>query len=149
MYYINENKWLVDKQHPTAKIERDKRIKNQKRQIFNDTEEFIGKDDFINRYILIPCAISDNDNFMPMYQHKHEGSSSLNKSWVNVDINNTLSVKTYPLNKFIEMIPDHIEYIEHIKIDCERHDLNVLISGKECLYRVAVITVEDRNCYKF
>lgn len=30
----------------------------QKRQIFNDTEEFIKKEDYMNRYILIPTSIS-------------------------------------------------------------------------------------------
>ena len=148
-YYFNKNKWLVDKQHPTAEIEVNKRIKNQKRQIFNDTEEFIGKDDFMKRYILIPCAISINDSYMPMYQHIHEGSSSLEKTWHNVDKNNTMLVKSYPLKKFIDMIPDKYEYIEHVKIDCEGHDLKVLESAEDRIHRIAVITVEDNNCTKF
>ena len=48
-----QNKWLVDKDHPSAKIESEKRIKNQKYNIFEDTEEFIKKEDYLNRYKLI------------------------------------------------------------------------------------------------
>ena len=125
MYYINRNKWLVDNGHPAALIEKNKRIKNQKRQLYNDTEEFINKDDFMNRYILIPCAISD-DNFKKLYQHNHEGSNSLNEDWSNININEYLYVKTYPLKKFIDMVPENINFIEHVKIDCEGHDLIVI-----------------------
>lgn len=149
MYYINQNKWLVDNNHPSALIEKNKRIKNQKRQIFNDTEEFINKNDYINRYIIIPCAISSNDGFEKLYKHNHEGSSSLNDSWHNINRNEYLYVKTYPLKKFIDMVPEYITFIEHVKIDCEGYDLNVIQSAGDSINRIAVITCEDKNCYNY
>ena len=78
MYFMNENKWLLDNKHETAEIEKQKRIKNQKRQLFNDTEEFIKKEDYMNRYILIPTAISSTIGTLTMYNNKHEGSTSFN-----------------------------------------------------------------------
>ena len=148
MYYINQNKWLVDNNHSTALIEKNKRIKNQKRQIFNDTEEFINKNDFMNRYIIIPCAISLNDGFEKLYNHKHEGSSSLNDSWHNINTNEYIYVKTFPLKKFIDMVPEDINFIEHVKIDCEGHDLNVIKSAGESIINSSN-NMEDINCHSY
>lgn len=145
MYYINKNKWLVDKDHPSAKIESEKRIKNQKYSIFEDTEEFIKKEDYLNRYIFIPVAISNTEGIKTLYNNKHEGSSSLEKTWGGIDINNKTDVMAFKLRKFIEMIPERFTYIEHLKIDCEGHDLNVLKSCEDLIGRIAVITIEEKN----
>ena len=150
MYYINQNKWLIDKHHPTALIEREKRKKYQRRQIFNNTEEFISKNDFMTRYLFIPVGISDTESIKKLYINKNsDGSNSLDPSWEGCNINNYIKIKTFPLKKFIEMIPDHLDFIEHLKIDCEGHDLVVLKSAGKTLNKIAVITVEDNNCRNY
>ena len=58
-------------------------------------------------------------------------------------------MKTFPLKKFIDMIPEDINFIEHVKIDCEGHDLNVIKSAGESINRIAVITCEDINCHSY
>ena len=47
------------------------------------------------------------------------------------------------------MIPDKYTYIEHVKIDVESHDLEVLLSAENTIERIAVITVEDENCHSY
>jgi len=149
MYYMNENKWLLDGNHETAKVERDKRIKKQTRQIFNDTEEFISKDDCMKRYLLIPTAISTGSGTMDMYNNRHEGSTSLERNWTGNILDSTFKVNIHPLKKYIQMVPDRYKYIEHIKIDCEGHDMEVIKSCGELIDRVAVFTVEDKNAGHF
>ena len=149
MYYMNENKWLLDRNHETAKIEKKKRITHQKRQIFNDTEEFISKDDYLKRYIIIPTAISTVSGNLDMYNNVHEGSTSLEKDWKGNKLDSVFKVNADPLKKYIEMVPDRYEYIEHVKIDCEGHDKEVLKSCGDLIDRVAVFTVEDIAAGKF
>jgi FkbM family methyltransferase len=149
MYFMNQNKWLLDRTHKTAKIEKDKRINSQKRQIFNDTEEFINKDDYMKRYLLIPTAISNVSGTMDMYNNKHEGSTSLEKNWSGNNLNSTFKVNVHPLKKFIKMVPNRYEYIEHVKIDCEGHDMEVIKSCGDLIDKVAVFTVEDKNAGQF
>tara|TARA_R110002074_G_scaffold309006_2_gene479739 strand:- start:248 stop:1012 length:765 start_codon:yes stop_codon:yes gene_type:complete len=149
MYYMNENKWLLDNKHETAQIEEKKRIKKQKRQIFNDTEEFIKKEDYMNRYILIPTAISSTTGTLVMYNNKHEGSTSLERGWANNILDDTFKVNSDTLKKYIEMVPDRYEYIEHVKIDCEGHDIEVLKSCGDLIDKVAVFTIEDNNASSF
>ena len=117
----------------------------QKYNIFADTEEFIKKEDYLNRYIFIPVAISNEEGIKTLYNNKHEGSSSLEKTWGGIDINNKTDVMAFKLRKFIEMIPERFTYIEHLKIDCEGHDLNVLKSCEDLIGRIAVITIEENN----
>ena len=147
LYYINQNKWLIDNNHPTAKIEMDKRKKNTKTIPFSDnTEEFINRNDFMNRFIIVPCAISNKEGYSDLYFSKHEGSSSLNKNW-SLTLNETFKVPTYPLKKFIDMIPDRFEYIDHLKIDAEGHDIKVLRSLDDRIQKIAAITTEQRLDY--
>ncbi len=148
MYFMNENKWLIDKEHDTAKSEKEKR-KNQKRQIFNDTEEFINKDDYMKRYLLIPTAISGTSGTMDMYNNKHEGSTSLEKNWYGNKLDSTFKVNVHPLKKFIQMVPDRYEYIEHVKIDCEGHDEEIVKSCGDLIDKVEVFTVEDKNAGQY
>ena len=117
----------------------------KKEHIFEDTEEFIKKEDYLNRYIFIPVAISNTEGIKTLYNNKHEGSSSLEKTWGGIDINNKTDVMAFKLRKFIEMIPERFTYIEHLKIDCEGHDLNVLKSCEDLIGRIAVITIEEKN----
>lgn len=149
MYYINQNKWLIDKNHPSALLEKKKREQNQKRQIFNDTEEFIDKDDYMKRYILIPTAISTKSGQLNMFENINEGSTSLEKSWYGNILDNTFKVNVQPLKKYIEMVPERFKYIEHIKIDCEGHDIEVLKSCGDLIKKVAVFTIEDKNAMDY
>lgn len=47
------------------------------------------------------------------------------------------------------MVPDRYEYIEHVKIDCEGHDIEVLKSCGDLIDKVAVFTIEDSNASSF
>lgn len=145
LYYLRQNKWLIDNEHPSALIEKNKRIKNHKRQIFNDTEEVIEKEDFKTRFILLPCAINETKEFTIMYNNKHEGSSSLNPNWNGCDINDTIPIYTIPLSDVLSKIPENFEYIDHLKVDCESLDLNVIKSAGKYLQKIVVITCEDDN----
>ena len=145
MHYLRENKWLIDNKHPSALIEKNKRIKNQKRQIFNDVEEVLEKNDFKNRFILLPCAINERREHTYMYNNKHAGSSSLNSNWPGCDINDKIPVYTIPLSDILSKIPNNFEYIDHLKVDCESLDLNVIKSAGNYLEKIAVITFEDNN----
>lgn len=149
LYFIRQNKWLVDNKHPSAEIEKNKRIKNQKRQIFNDTEEIIEKEDFKKRFIILPCAINETSEFTNMYSNVHEGSSSLNPNWNGCDKNDTIPIFTIPLSDILSKIPDRFEYIDHLKIDCESLDLKVVKSCGKYLQKIVVITVEDENVSKY
>lgn len=143
LYYINQNKWLVDNEHKTAEIERNKRQTNPKLKLFNNTEEFINRKDFMDRFILVPCAISTTEGHADLHFSKHEGSSSLNKNWPLLT-DESFKVATYPLQKFVDMIPDRFEYIDHLKIDAEGHDIDVLKSLGDRITKVASITTEQR-----
>ena len=46
-------------------------------------------------------------------------------------------------------IPDRYEYIEHVKIDCEGHDTEVVKSCGDLIDKVAVFTVEDNSASSF
>ena len=47
------------------------------------------------------------------------------------------------------MVPNRYEYIEHVKIDCEGHDMEVIKSCGDLIDKVAVFTVEDKNAGQF
>ena len=103
----------------------------------------------MKRYLLIPTAISTVSGTMDMYKNIHEGSTSLEKKWNGNKLDSTFKVNVHPLKKFIQMVPDRYEYIEHVKIDCEGHDEEVLKSCENLIDKVAVFTVEDKNAGQF
>lgn len=43
------------------------------------------------------------------------------------------------------MIPKRYIYIDHLKIDAEGNDLDVLKSAEDSIKRCAIITIEDNN----
>ena len=145
MYYLRQNKWLIDNKHPSAIQEKNKRIQKQKRQIFNDTEEVIEKEDFKKRFIFLPCAIDEQVGFNNLYNNIHEGSSSLNSKWKGCDVNDKIPVFTITLSDILSKIPERFQYIDHLKVDCESLDLIVVKSAGKYLQKIVVVTVEDNN----
>ena len=142
-HYVSENVWLVDNNHPTAKIERDKRTRNGLHSSFcENTEEFVKENDVLTRYIIVPTAISNSEGHKLLYLDKHHGSSSFSGKSVS-PTGKSHYVPTFPLSKFIKMILDRFEHIDHLKIDAEGHDINVLESGD--ITKFVVITMEMRD----
>ena len=149
IHNFKKNLWLLNNNDISAIEEQKKRELNQKRNIFSNTEEVLDTNSYMNKYILIPCAIGNEENYKSFYLNKHHGSSSLNINWNNCDKNNNIQVLVKPLKNFINMIPDEYEYIEHLKIDAESYDLEVLLSAENTIERVAVIAVEDESCHSY
>lgn len=149
MYLINKQKWLCDGEHPSGKKESDKRIKHQKRQIFNNLEEYLKCEDAYNRFIFLPCAILESEGFHTLYNNSHEGSTSFNPRWHGSLINDTLQTYSMKLSRLIKMIPERFEYIEHLKVDCESLDLIVLKSAEDLISKAAVVTIEDGNAAQY
>ena len=149
IHNFKKNLWLLNNKDISAIQEQQKREKNQKRNIFNNTEEFLDINSYMNKYILIPCAIGKKESYKKFYLNKHHGSSSLNKNWNGCDTDNNIEVLVKPLKEFINMISDKYEYIEHLKIDAESYDLEVLLSAENTIERIAVITVEDESCHSY
>lgn len=149
IHNFKKNLWLLNNEDESALKEKTKRQVNQKRDIFNNTEEYLETNSYMNKYILIPCAIGKKESYKKFYLNKHHGSSSLNKNWNGCDTDNNIEVLVKPLKEFINMIPDKYEYIEHLKIDAESYDLEVLLSAENTIERIAVITVEDESCHSY
>jgi len=99
----------------------------------------------MKRYIFIPSAIGTKEGFSELFDNTHEGSYSLNTNWTGILKNSKLKVNVMPLEKFINMVPERFEFIEHIKVDCEGNDIDVIKSAGKSIEKVAVITTEQRD----
>jgi FkbM family methyltransferase len=149
IHNFKKNLWLLNNEDESALKEKTKRQLSQKRDIFNNTEEYLETNSYMNKYILIPCAIGLEEGYKSLYLNSHHGSSSLNENWSGCDSNNNIQVLVKPLKNFINMIPDKYNYIEHLKIDTESLDLDVLLSAGNTIERIAIITVEDEKCHTY
>lgn len=139
-YYVSQNVWLVDNNHHTAEEERNKRVNNGLHSSFcENTEEIVKDTDVLTRYIFVPTAISNEKGHKLLYFDHHHGSSSLSGRSIS-PTGKSHYVPTTPLSTFIDMIPDRFEYMDHLKVDAEGHDMDVLESGD--ITRFVVITTE-------
>ena len=138
-----ENLWLLDNSHETANAEREKRKQNALIHSFfsDNTEEFIPTNELFKRYILFPCAVSNEESVSSLKISDHHGSSSLMTGWKVVAKH---PVKTIRLETILDKIPDRFEYIDHLKIDAEGMDSEVVLSCSNSINKFVVVTSEMR-----
>jgi FkbM family methyltransferase len=98
-----------------------------------------------DRMFILPIALSDeiDKNGLTFYVTKDDpGCSSLLKP-KNFEILRTEKVPVYTLNALLNFFPFHIvPYIDHLKIDAQGSDLNILRGCGNYLKNIFAITVE-------
>jgi FkbM family methyltransferase len=108
---------------------------------------------YLNKnFFIIPAALSNNETPQTLNFYDisgDEGCSSLFKP--NEDffkrsgytINKIISVPVFNLSDFFKLLPDSIKYIEHIKIDAQGSDFNIIKGGANFIReKVVWLTIE-------
>ena len=93
---------------------------------------------------LLPCAIVDSGSqWIEMYVTENDpGCSSIYKP-INMAVSSTELAPAFPLYEFLEFFPfDQIPHIDHLKIDTQGSDYEVLKSARSRLRKVCFVTVE-------
>ena len=94
---------------------------------------------------LFPCALVKNKSYelSQMYVTKVDtGCSSLFKP-KSMEIDSTEAVRTFRLAEFFKFFPfDQISIVEHLKVDVQGADYDVLVGAGKYLKKILFITVE-------
>ena len=141
--YFADNLWLLDPNHPSVQKEKDLASVSQNdkldeyfRNWIGTETEYLPAEDILNRYILVPTAISNQEGHSNLHFDSHHGSSRLTNN------NADFKICVNKLETFINMVPDRFEYIDHLKVDAEGYDEEVLLSAGKLLDKFVVITTE-------
>lgn len=101
-----------------------------------------------DRFLIIPCALSDNDGMATFYATTDTGQSSLLKP-IDFPLRDTVRVPAFKLDTVLSAVsPSTFPVIDAIKTDCQGADLLVLRGGTETLERTAIVVTEtDSSSY--
>lgn len=98
--------------------------------------------EFTERVFFLPVAIGNYNGYSLFNINEGHGRSSiLDSDKHNVKYKSLIPVLR--LEEVIKRIPEYIEYIEHLKIDAQGYDFEVIKSAGETIEKCAVITVES------
>ena len=127
--------------------------------LFADELELLGrgaesnyiKQNHTHRIFFLPVAIGNFQGYVPFNSNKSAGTSSiLASNPANLDPETAALLETrhqnlvpvIKLDEVLKRIPEYIEYIEHLKVDAEGFDFEVIKSAGDLIKRCAVVTVE-------
>tara|TARA_Y100000389_G_C17388088_1_gene478255 strand:+ start:44 stop:952 length:909 start_codon:yes stop_codon:yes gene_type:complete len=108
-------------------------------QLKGKSKTYLSKN-ITNRLLFLPVAIANYDGYATFNSNKDVGTSSLLES--DHELFRETIVPTMKLSRLLAKIPDSIKYIEHLKIDAQGFDLEILKSAEEMITKIAVITIE-------
>lgn len=164
---FSESMWLLDNSHESAKIELEKRSKNPN----IDTAFKLNSEEFLRdeneRFVMIPSAVSSRqknhisfnvDNRVgcsSVKNHSSKSETALGRLYAQIAnvvdddpaetfSDNQILVPNINLNQIIDLIPDKYYYIDHLKIDCEKLDVDVIRSARGSIKRFVVVSTEVR-----
>jgi FkbM family methyltransferase len=105
-----------------------------------------------NAFQIVPVALGKTTGIADFYvtSSNNVGCSSLLRPnedvfrQINITLDHKIQVPVFPLSAFFELLPlDKIEYIEHIKVDVQGTDLDVVQSGGHYISdKVVFVTME-------
>jgi len=103
--------------------------------------------DISNRFFDIRCAIDNvvSPQQKEFYHMMEEGSSSLLKpsSTHGSNIKKIETVQCVNLKSILELIDwEKFKVVEHLKVDCEGHDLEVIKSAQDYIEKIIFVTFE-------
>ena len=102
-----------------------------------------GMRDIADRFILLQCALSDNDGKAEFFVTEGFGTSSLEEPIEFGEVR-TEAVSTFKLETILNLLDfESISRIDYLKTDCQGHDFKVLNGAGSWLERIAVITCES------
>ena len=106
-----------------------------------DDRERVSKQLFI-----VPIALAEEEGQRPFHVTKgHSGYSSLLQP-KGIEIDETITVDVVSLDRLLRFVLESgIERIDHLKLDCQGMDLNILRSGGDMISKVAVVTAEPEE----
>jgi hypothetical protein len=100
------------------------------------------------RLFILPIAVANVRELTSAVMYvtaKDSGCSSLLIP-NDFEVASTELVKLMPLQALLEMIDDkYLQYVQHLKTDCQGSDLNVLKSAGDQISRILVVTAEPEN----
>lgn len=103
------------------------------------------KQEHINRIFFIPAAVGNFQGYSLFNSNQSVGTSSLLSSNVkdalHLEMRKNL-VPVIPLKEVLERIPDSIPYVEHLKVDAQGYDHEIVKSAGKAIKRCAVVSVE-------
>jgi FkbM family methyltransferase len=98
-----------------------------------------------DRFLIIPCALSDEDGMATFYATKDSGQSSLLEP-IKFALRDTVRVPAFRLDTVFSIVsPSRFPVIDAIKTDCQGGDLLVLRGGIETLRRTAIVVTETES----
>jgi len=103
------------------------------------------KQEHTDRIIFLPVAIGNFHGYSLFNSNSSVGTSSILDSRT-LDLGHIAKhknlVPVVRLEEIIERIPEYIDYIEHLKVDAQGFDYEIVKSAGKLIMKCAVITVE-------
>lgn len=103
------------------------------------------KQEHVNRIFFIPAAVGNFQGYSLFNSNQSVGTSSLLDSNVKDALHLQLQKNLVPvimLKEIIKRMPENIPYVEHLKIDAQGFDYEIVKSAGDSLKKCAVVSVE-------
>jgi len=103
-------------------------------------------DDLANRLWLIPMALGEKTQTRKFYETINPGWSSFYKPR-NFEVLRSYFIPVAALDDVLDLVkfPVLINYIDHLKTDCQGGDLDVIRGAVRNLHRTAIVTCESES----
>jgi FkbM family methyltransferase len=101
------------------------------------------KDRILKQLFIIPVALGLESRDANFYVTENDPSSSSLLEPSTFPVSQVITVPVFTLQQVIDSVPmHHFGRIDHLKLDCQGFDLDIIMSSKDLLSHVAVVTAE-------
>ena len=141
-HLLKDNPWILGLNQESIDVERDsrRRISNLDNYFLDNISEFLAPNSIYSSMLYMPMAVGTNQGCARLYTDSHHGSNSLIEQ--NTDCSASHICQVVRLDSIIPRIPKRFTYIDHLKVDAEGCDMDVVESCGPFLEMIIVITLE-------